>query len=393
MLNTQTPGPEADDNRFRLAMSSSGIGMAIVDLQGQWLEVNPAMERMFGYAASELVGTSADALTHPDDRGISRGYLQQLAAGELPMIDAQKRYLHRQGSVVWAHVNVAAMRDADGRPCYLIAQLRDITGERAAQEQLRSWGSDLETRVGERTAELERINRDQDLFAYGVSHDLRAPLRAIDGFAKALDTQYGDRLDETGRDYVGRIRKATGRMSLLIDSLLELSRASRAELKSTHVDLSLLADWVGAELQDAEPDRDAAIIVQPDIHVFGDERYLKLLLVQLLQNAWKFSRDCEQVEIRVDAVQQGDRVVISVHDSGCGFDMRYADRLFEPFHRLHGAEQASGHGLGLAIAQRIVERHGGRMWAESQPGGGSRFHVDLAAAPEPPDGAEDRSTA
>ncbi|HST45717.1 MAG TPA: PAS domain S-box protein, partial [Luteimonas sp.] len=232
MLNSQITDPETDD-RFRLAMSSSGIGMAIVDLEGRWLEVNPAMERMFGYPASELVGTSADALTHPEDREVSRDYLQQLVAGGLPVLDAQKRYLHRQGRVVWAHVNVAAMRGADGQPCYLIAQLRDISSERAAQEQLRSWGSDLEQRVGERTAELERINREQDLFAYGVSHDLRAPLRSIDGFAKVLAGQYGDRLDDTGRDYLGRIRKATARMSVLIDALLELSRASRADFKST----------------------------------------------------------------------------------------------------------------------------------------------------------------
>ncbi|HST45488.1 MAG TPA: ATP-binding protein, partial [Luteimonas sp.] len=126
----------------------------------------------------------------------------------------------------------------------------------------------------------------------------------------------------------------------------------------------------------------ASIRVQPGIRVQGDERYLKLLLVQLLENAWKFSRECAQVDIRVDAEQQGGRVVVAVRDSGCGFDMRYADRLFEPFHRLHGAEQAGGHGLGLAIAQRIVERHGGRMWAESETGAGSVFHVDLPAAPE-----------
>ena len=380
MLSPNTHAREADDGRFRLAMSSSGIGMAIVDLEGRWLEVNPALERMFGMDGAELVGTRAEAITHPDDIGASQAYLQQLVSGEVPVLDAEKRYLDRAGNVVWAHVNVAAMRDPDGQPCYLIAQLRDVTAQRAAEDQLRAWGSALETRVGERTAELERINRDQDLFAYGVSHDLRAPLRSIDGFARMLESQYAGRLDDVGRDYLGRIRKATGRMSQLIDALLELSRATRAALKTTCVDLSLLADWVGAELHDADPGRDARIVVQPGILVQGDERYLKLLMGQLLENAWKFSRDCDRVQIEVAAEHRGDRVVLSVRDTGCGFDMRYADRLFEPFHRLHGADQPGGNGLGLAIALRIVERHGGRMWAESTPGAGSVFHVDLPAA-------------
>jgi len=369
MLSADRQGQAGGDARFRLAMASSGIGMAIVDLDGRWSEVNPAFERMFGHAAAEVVGQPVAMMTHPDDRAASDDALRGLIGGVLPTLDAEMRYLHRDGHAVWTHVNVAVMRGADGEPACLIAQLRDITAQRAAEAALRDCN-----------AELERINRQRELFAYGVSHDLRAPLRAIDSFAALVAGQYGDRLDDTGRDYLDRIRNAAARMSGLIDSLLELSRADRSELKSEIVDLSLLAEWVGAELQDAEPSRAADIAVQPGLLVRGDERHLKQLLTQLLRNAWTFSRDRDRVRIAVTGERRGDRLQVSVRDEGTGFDMRYAERMFEPFQRLHGPEQGGGHGLGLTIAQRIAQRHGGRVWADSESGVGSVFHVDLPAA-------------
>lgn len=390
MLSSEPRSEAAQEDRFRLAMVSSGIGMAIVDLEGRWLEVNPALERMLGYAASELVGRSVFDISHPDDVETSRQYVDRLVAGELPVLDAQKRYLHRNGDVVWAHINVATMRDADGTPLYFISQLRDITAERAAAEALQDWSATLERRVSERTAALEKANKQQELFAHGVSHDLRAPLRAIDSFAQLLAREYETRPDEPGRDYVERIRAAARRMGGLIDALLELSRAGRNDLKLEPVDLSLLADWTCAELQDAEPGRAADIDVQPGLVACGDERQLKLLLDQLLDNAWKFSRDRGRVGIEVTGERRGDGLVLSIRDHGSGFDMRYAGKMFEPFQRLHGPEQGGGNGLGLAIAQRIVERHGGRLWAESEPGSGAVFHVEL---PAPRDSEENEEEA
>jgi PAS domain S-box-containing protein len=388
MLNSVTRGEPVQDDRFRLAMASSGIGMAIVDLEGHWLEVNPALERMLGYAAADLEGRSIFDISHPDDVEALRQYIARLVAGDLPVLDAQKRYLHRNGAVVWAHINVATMRDADGTPLYFISQLRDITAERAAEAALQDWNATLEQRVSERTAALEKANSQQELFSHGVSHDLRAPLRAIDSFAQLLAREYESRLDETGRDYVERIRAAARRMGGLIDALLELSRAGRGELKAEPVDLSLLADWACAELQDAEPGRAADIDVQPGMLACGDERQLKLLLDQLLHNAWKFSRDRDRVRIEVTGERRGDDLVLSVRDHGVGFDMRYAEKMFEPFQRLHGPEQGGGNGLGLAIAQRIAERHGGRLWAESEPGSGAVFRVEL---PAPRDNEEDQA--
>ena len=372
--------PAGDDGRFRLAMASSGIGMAIVDLDGRWLEVNPALERILGHAASALVGRSVFDSVHPDDVADSRAAARSLADGTLPMLDAQRRYLHRSGETVWLHVNAAVMRDPDGAPAYFIAQLRDVTAQRHAEDALQAWSHMLESRVAERTAELEKLARQQDLFAYGVSHDLRAPLRAIDGFATLLANQHAGQLDDSGRGYLERIRGATTRMGGLLDALLELSRASRSELRPGPVDVSLVAEWVGAELQDADPERAADITVAEGLVAHGDERHIKLLLTQLMQNAWKFSRDRDRVRIDVTGKVVDGRLVVTVRDQGIGFDMRYADRMFEPFQRLHGPEEAGGNGLGLAIAQRIAERHGGRIWAESTPGEGSTFHVELPLA-------------
>lgn len=257
---------------------------------------------------------------------------------------------------------------------------QDMDVRRAAEAELRERNAALEAQLAERDAELERTRRQQDLLAHGISHDLRAPLRAIDSFAALIAGEYRDRLDDTGRDYLDRIRNAAARMSGLIDALLELTRADRGDIKPAAVDLSLLAEWVGAELQDAEPSRAADVTVQPGLLVRGDERQLKQLLTQLLRNAWTFSRGCDRVRIVVGGERHGDRLHVSVRDEGAGFDMRYADRMFEPFQRLHSTEQGGGSGLGLAIAQRIAQHHGGRIWAESQADAGSVFHLELPAA-------------
>ena len=215
--------------------------------------------------------------------------------------------------------------------------------------------------------------------AHGVSHDLRAPLRSISSFGKLLGYHVGDALDEQGRDYLRRIREAAAQMEDLVASLQELSRVMQGEFRSEPVDLSLLADWAGAELQDAEPQRAASIEVEPGLVVRGDERALRRLLALLLHNAWKFSRERASVRIVVSGAREGDLLQVQVRDHGIGYDPRYADKLFQPFQRLHGAAEGAGNGLGLAIAKRIVERHGGRIAAQSEPGVGSIFTIELPA--------------
>jgi signal transduction histidine kinase len=248
-----------------------------------------------------------------------------------------------------------------------------VSTERASTEV-----AALQRQLSECRAALQAVQHEQAIIAHGMSHDLRAPLRAIDNFSALIERS--DSLDASARSQLARVRAACSRMGGLIEALLELSQVNRAELKSEAVDLGLLAEWVGAELQEAEPGRAATIEVAGDLQARGDERLLKLLLRQLLDNAWKFSRERDCVRIAVTGERVGDRLHIGVRDAGCGFDMRYAPKLFEPFERLHGLDQGGGNGIGLAIAHRIVECHGGCLWVESEPDVGSTFHLDLPAA-------------
>lgn len=377
--------PKAGDDRFRLAMTASNLGMAIVSIDGIWLEVNPALCEMLGYPVEQLRGRHYSEVTHPDDLAISQHLVSALVSGALASVDEHKRYMHHDGSDVWVQLNVAVARDEHGTPQYFISHMRDIRGEREA-------GMALSARAAQSGAALDASHRQLQLFADAVAHDLRAPLRSIESFSALLNERAGERLNETDRDYLARIRAAASRMTGLLAALTELSNVTRAQMRIASVDLSLLADWVGAELQDADPRHRAEISIEPGLQVEGDERLLKLMLNQLMHNAWKFSceRDgeVEPVRIQVSGERVGGRLLVTIRDHGAGFDMRYAHKLFEPFQRLHGPDQGGGHGLGLAIAQRIVERHGGHLRAHSQPGAGSTFTVELpvlSAGEENPD--------
>ncbi len=244
----------------------------------------------------------------------------------------------------------------------------------------------LQRQLSDCQATLRAFQLEQEILAKGMSHDLRAPLRTIDNFCRLIGDS--DSLDARTRDHLQRVRGASLRMGRLIDALLELSRVGRVELRHEAVDLGALAELVGEELQDAQPERHAELHVAPDVHVHGDERLLTVLIRQLLDNAWRFShdRDCVRMHVSAEPVtgEQCDaRLEISVRDEGSGFDMRHAKKLFEPFQRLHSPNQGGGSGMGLAIAQRIVVRHGGQLHCLSETGVGSTFRFDLPAALQP----------
>jgi signal transduction histidine kinase len=236
----------------------------------------------------------------------------------------------------------------------------------------------LEARVRSRTIDLENANRELEAFSYSVSHDLRTPLRSIDGFAQALVEDYWDRLDDTGRDYLSRIRAAAQRMGALIDDLLSLSRVSRAQLRTGDVDLSALVREIAARLQEQEPDRRVDWRVEPDVLVTGDASLLRVALDNLLGNAWKFTakEPGARIEFARERLPGGGEAYV-VRDNGAGFDMAYASKLFGAFQRLHPAAEFPGTGVGLAIVQRAVRRHGGRVWADARVNGGATFSFTL----------------
>ncbi|MDQ3228298.1 MAG: PAS domain S-box protein, partial [Pseudomonadota bacterium] len=247
MSDSATPDLAQDDRRFRAALMASASGIASVDLQGRWLEVNPAFERMFGFKAAEIAGRDVSALTHPDDADLTLGHLRMFGEhpqdADPPVSDHKSRYLHQDGRIVWTQASVGVMRDDAGQPLSLIVQLRDITAQHDASET-------LEQQARTRGADLETATRQLDVFASGIAHDLRAPLRAIESYGKLLDKHAGARLQAEEQDYLQRILRASGRMACLVDGLSELSRVTTAQLAPAPVDLTLLAEWALAELQE-----------------------------------------------------------------------------------------------------------------------------------------------
>ncbi len=254
---------------------------------------------------------------------------------------------------------------------------RELVVRKQAEAEVRNLNADLELRVEERTAELKAANRELEAFSYSVSHDLRAPLRAMDGFSRILARQYENLLDDDGRHLLERVRQNAEQMAGLIDDMLRLSRITRAELRITRVDLTSMVREILETMHTAEPDRNVEIKITSGLRVNADERLLRVALENLIGNAWKFTSKTEKacIEIGVDVV--GNEPIFFVRDNGVGFSMEYANKLFGPFQRLHTVEEFPGTGIGLAIVQRIFNRHGGKIWAEAKPGEGASFYFTL----------------
>lgn len=502
---------QASETRFRAIFERSQVGKSLTAPDGRLLEVNAAFAEMLGYTVAELEQLDFARVSHPDDVAASRECVRCLLAGERESYRLEKRYLHRDGHVVYADVNTTLLRDAGGAPVYFItgitditerelarhalvaekafseamltslpgvaylfdAQLRfrrwnrnfeavtgysheefaglspldlfrgpdqarvaerigevftagqssveaelvakdgtripyfftgrqveiegeqyligvgiDVTERRRAQHQLAELNAQLEQKVAERTRELAHTveqlgaaNQELESFSYTVSHDLRAPLRAIDGFSRILVDEHGEQLQGEARRYLQIVRDNTRHMGQLIDDLLTFSRLSRQELRTDEVDLRELVDEAWRELEPFRAGRRVELRVGELPCVHGDPRLLHLVCTNLLGNALKFTRTRDPAVIEIGSHNGDGCPVCYVKDNGVGFDMRYADKLFGVFQRLHRADQFEGTGVGLATVARIVHRHGGRVWAEAVPDQGATFFVAFEGGP------------
>jgi PAS domain S-box-containing protein len=355
-------GRRRADARFRGLLEAVPDAMVCVRPDGRIALANGQTERLFGYGRDELVGQPVEMLVPEAMRDAQPSPRAGYEDGPQPRPAGAGRQLagrRRDASTFPAGISLSTIDTDEG--ILITAAIRDMTGHQQVKD-------------------LERANRNMEAFAYSVAHDLRAPLRALSGFSEALLEDYGDTLDDEGRDYAGRIVEASEQMATLIDDLLRLSRISRAEVHLHAVDLGAEASRIAKELQRGDPGRRVSFAIQQPVRAQADPGLIRTVLQNLLDNAWKFTSGQDDALIEFGANPDGEgRLRCYVRDNGAGFDAVYSDQLFQPFQRLHKTREFPGTGVGLASVRQIVERHGGCVGAEGAIGKGAAFHFTITA--------------
>lgn len=356
---------------FEALIHEAPLAITLLDLEGRVLLFNPEAERIFGWKSDEVIGTFNPIIPKTEHDAYLR-HLHSVAHGK-QIHGSESRRLRKDGTLIDISLYKAPIHGPDGSIDSIMGIMEDITERKQIERELHRLNSELEERVRLRTQQLEVANRELESFAYSVSHDLRAPLRSLDGFSQALLEDYREDLDETAQDYLDRIRNASQKMGELIDSLLVLSRVSRADLRPEKVNLTEIAAGIVRELEQEEPERSVQVDIEPEMYAKADRQLAVTLMRNLIENAWKFTRHKAGGNIEVGVEQKNGRPVFHVSDNGAGFDPAYINKLFEPFQRLHSQQEFEGTGIGLATVKRILQRHGGWIQAEGTRGEGARF--------------------
>lgn len=362
--------------QLEVLLQAMPLAVVQMDPDGRVQYWNRPAEEIFGWSAEDVIGLSPP-YTLPEQEEETAALRRRVLAGE-HLTGVETRRQTRDGAVIHASVSTAPVRNATGEITSMMSVIEDVTERKVAEAALHRLNAELEQRVAERTAQLEAKNKELETFAYSVSHDLKAPLRGIDGYSRFLQEDYAPLLDEEGQTFLANIRRATGQMSQLIDDLLTYSRLDRQKIRRVPIDLAQLVQTLLAEQQETITARAAKITLKNvDVTVMADPDGLAMALRNLLDNALKFTHDTKEPAVEIGCKVTSEGHLIWVQDNGVGFDMQFQERIFEIFQRLHRAETYPGTGVGLALVRRAMARAGGTVWAESEPGKGATFYLQI----------------
>src|SRR5688572_12225624 len=379
MANAAAAGAVSSQEEFRAFFEMAGVGNAVVDVATRrFVRVNRRFEEITGYSAHELGNLTFSDITHPDDQTVDDARFRELVAGQLSSCRQEKRYVRKDGGVVWVHLTTTVIRGADGRARLQVGVVNDITAQRQAQEELAALHERLHRLVEERTAALAAKSAQLENFVYTVGHDLRAPLRAINGYAEFITEDEGVRLTADSSGYLDQIKKATRRLDGLIRDLLAFTRAADVDLRIEMVPMERVVDYVLESLKDEIAARQAEVTVETPLPaVRGELNSLEQVVTHLMTNALKFVPPNVRPQVTIRATECGDHVRFSITDNGIGIAPEFHNRVFRMFERLDNARGYPGTGVGLPIVGKTIERLGGKVGLKSTAGHGSTFWFEL----------------
>ncbi len=357
------------EKRFHNYFEMPFMGMAITSPDKEWLEANDKLCSMLGYSREELLKKTWPELTHPDDLAPDFEQFNKMLSGQIDSYLLDKRFIRKDGAIIWTNLAIGCIRNSDGSVKQFSASILDITERKRVEEQLKR-----------QTAMLEDANQELEAFIYSVSHDLQAPVRAAEGFAAMILKEHSSEMDAEFRRKFNVIIKNSILMGDLIQGLLDLSRVGRTEISVTKLNMKDLFENVWHEIKNINPGRNIEIVQKEFAPVHGDQRLIRQVFYNLLANAVKFTQHREKAIIEVGSYSEDELNVYYMKDNGAGFDMKNYEKLFRVFQRLHSASEFTGTGIGLAIVQRILKRHGGQIWADGKKDEGTVFFFSLPAA-------------